>query len=446
MQFNWSEVRHQALPWLALLATLTLSIGFFLSTAVIAVFHSVVFAGLAVVILIRGRGGFFPRGSVPTSAWWLLAFVAIGVVSLLTNWGTAHDPFKSLLKLKYPLAGLAGAVIMRHLGSSLLGSPRVRPCVEFFLVCMGVASFYGLIASLLHFDLLHWRPADAMQDRAGGFTGTMRYAHGVALCLVILSAAYVNRTLPLIGVRRGLIWGPYLLGFAGLYFSYTRGAMLGFLVGLPVAAFLHHRRRSIPAILLAMIAIGFLLFGDKLWVKVTGIDPTLAGYPNRVGSISDGNSVARLLLWKAAVASIREHPFLGLGINQFRYQSRDIAARNGILGVKHNLHAHNLFLDLAANTGLLGAGAFLCWLLAWGGELVRQGSCASQTLIPFLGTFLACGLTEYNLDAQQAMLVFFIYSISAGLNSVRPPSKDDELNAGSDPATGRQPTFTPGGG
>lgn len=445
MELNWSKVRYQAVPRLALLAALTLAVGFFLSTAVIAVFHSVVIAGLAVVILIRGRGGFFTRGSVPPSAWWLIAFVALGIVSTLTNWGTAHDPFKSLLKLKYPLAGLAGAVMVRHLGSNLLVSPRVRPCVEFFLVCMGVASLYGLIACLLHFDLLRWRPVADMQYRASGFTGTMRYAHGVALCLVILSVAYVNRTLPSIGVRRGLFWGAYLLGFAGLYFSYTRGAMLGFLVGMPVAAFLHHRRRSLPAFLLATIAIVLLLFGYKLWVKVTGVESNMAEYSNRVGSVTDGNSAARLLLWKSAVASIREHPFLGLGFNQFRYQSRDIAIRNGIPPVKHNLHAHSLILDLAANTGLLGAGAFLCWLLAWGRELVRQGSRAVQCLIPFLVTFFVCGLTEYNLDAQQSMLVFFTYSISAGLTSVGPPAKDDNLNSGSDPATGRQPTLTPGG-
>ena len=77
----------------------------------------------------------------------------------------------------------------------------------------------------------------------------------------------------------------------------------------------------------------------------------------------------RLALWSAALRMTREHPWLGVGPDNYRH------LYGPYLGLKSwddRVHANDMYLDVLAGAGVIGFGA-LVWLIgAWGVALVRR--------------------------------------------------------------------------
>ena len=83
----------------------------------------------------------------------------------------------------------------------------------------------------------------------------------------------------------------------------------------------------------------------------------------RLTTISDVGQTAtnsRPELFAAAIDMTLQHPISGVGLNQFAEHS---ALFGGLTerGQPHET-AHNVYLSLSAETGLIGASAFLCFL------------------------------------------------------------------------------------
>lgn len=148
---------------------------------------------------------------------------------------------------------------------------------------------------------------------------------------------------------------------AAIVYTFSRSAWLGASVGLLiVVARPRFRTASIllPALGLA-VAVALLPTGARriLW--------------DRGGTVQSYDA-GRLYSWRAAVAMIRAHPFLGVGPGRFDdvYDQYGAARSEYRQNRLHTMDAHNTFLDLAAEGGLLsmvpfagGVGAVL--VLVW---------------------------------------------------------------------------------
>ncbi len=156
----------------------------------------------------------------------------------------------------------------------------------------------------------------------------------------------------------------------GLVASFSKGALLGVpfaavvLVGMlwrtrPQAA----GARPVPAALLAALvgaAIVLIPLGLIALASVAGLERL-----NPFGETAE----VRLKLWAAALAMIRDHPLLGIGLDQFGriypdYIHPTLAATNE----RFTAHPHNLVLDVWLRLGVLGMVA-MAWLLV---RLFRQ--------------------------------------------------------------------------
>ncbi|HUW08800.1 MAG TPA: O-antigen ligase family protein, partial [Anaerolineae bacterium] len=182
---------------------------------------------------------------------------------------------------------------------------------------------------------------------------------------------YLGRIIPLVGAvavygrTRWRRWAYGLLllpiGLACVA-TYSKGALL---LGLPAAIlFLGlagsrlriHRRRWQPAILalvlLAMAAVALIpLFSTERFAGLL--------------DFREGTSFIRLQLWRGALNMIRDHPWLGVGLDNFLYEYRTryvLPVAWEELGLSH---PHNLLLDLWTRIGLPGVMAGL-WLLVAG--------------------------------------------------------------------------------
>ena len=155
---------------------------------------------------------------------------------------------------------------------------------------------------------------------------------------------------------------------AGLYVSWSRGAWIGFIAAAGVMIFLAPPRR-----LIGLALIGALVGGSFLAV-VTGITPAsvvarisdfsaeFAGFNDVRGQVITNANYAvleRLAHWQAAIGMATDSPWLGVGFGDYAVAYPRFQLMNWRIPLGH---AHNYYLNLWAETGIVGLVAYIA---AW---------------------------------------------------------------------------------
>lgn len=178
----------------------------------------------------------------------------------------------------------------------------------------------------------------------------MAGAVAVLLVTLVVFQRFAWRSLP-IRERSLLLLASAALGIL-LIVTQSRGALVGVLFGLAtmIALSWDARRFGIVA------AVGLILLAAVVWV--VGADTPLLVE----SSTAIRNAPGRLEIWSHALEVISDFRFTGIGIGNFAIVTDlfypFVAAGPG------QTHAHNLFLQIAVDTGLPGLAAWLsCMLL-----------------------------------------------------------------------------------
>lgn len=168
-----------------------------------------------------------------------------------------------------------------------------------------------------------------------------------------------------------------LLISAGLLVSWSRGGWLAFVAAVAVVV-LAHTRRAAP-LLLALAALVVLVLGgvDLLPPSVAGRLADLREYVGLVdiarSEVTDANFsvIERIAHWQAALGMWRDHLWLGVGTGNYAvaYAAYNLPRWYEPLG-----HAHNVYLNFAAEAGLLGLLAYLWLWLASLWQAVRTAA------------------------------------------------------------------------
>ena len=151
----------------------------------------------------------------------------------------------------------------------------------------------------------------------------------------------------------------------GLLTSWSRGAWLGFLGAATVMIWLFPARRLHGTLLLAaggvLISMLWLagLLPASLTSRLTSFSEDFTGVADVRGVvISDPNYavIERLAHWQSAISMAETSPLLGVGFNNYEvaYPQHKLINWQFALG-----HAHNYYLNLLAETGIIGLTAYL---------------------------------------------------------------------------------------
>lgn len=202
-------------------------------------------------------------------------------------------------------------------------------------------------------------------------------------------AGYLGLTLPLavglvfatavpMGERiRGwwLVWavGCGALMFVALVMSWSRGAQIGFAAAVAAMAITIVARSGRAAVLgatFAVLLVYLLLVGGISVVPATIIQrfsdfvPYIGIADVRGLEITDANFAVleRMAHWQSALEMWTDHPWLGIGIGNYEPVYERYALPQWPLPLGH---AHNYYLNIAAESGVLGVGAYLfLWVAA----------------------------------------------------------------------------------
>ncbi len=180
----------------------------------------------------------------------------------------------------------------------------------------------------------------------------------------------------------------------GLIFSWSRGAWLGFVAGAAVLLLYWPERLRRGLLLLASVSflcIVVLLVGVRLDMVPAGAIDRLSDFRQDVFygdvrgvDINDANYAVleRLAHWQASLEMARDHLWLGVGFGNYEAAYATYALINwpDALG-----HAHNYYLNILAETGVIGLVAYLfLWLV-----VIRQtAACLKRSRWPDRGVVL----------------------------------------------------------
>lgn len=180
--------------------------------------------------------------------------------------------------------------------------------------------------------------------------------------------------------RRELFWYVALtlwftftsaVSLAAIVASFSRGAWLGITAAIVIMLVIADRRAAVAVgAAVVILVLGTLAGGSKfapaaLQDRFHQLESQVRLFNSNDVQITDANfaAVERMAHWQTGLNMFNAHPFTGIGIGNFdaRY-SQFIANPNFIIAEGH---AHNYYINAAAETGIVGLIAYL-WLILTG--------------------------------------------------------------------------------
>lgn len=216
--------------------------------------------------------------------------------------------------------------------------------------------------------------------------------------------------------RREQILGAVALGpiLIGLLVLQARGAWFALLGSMAIGAALW-RRWFVPVI--------FVLLLGALYVnqQMGGAETLSSMIFGKIGTPTGGTLEERVALWSQAVELIRAHPLTGIGMGGYPYVAPYAppysAEAPGLIAP----HAHNVFLQVALDTGLIGLVGYvgvmgLAFVSAWRARTFGPASPLPLAILISLAAIVLHSAGEsvfWNLKAQ--WLLWFLYGVAFAL-------------------------------
>jgi len=198
-----------------------------------------------------------------------------------------------------------------------------------------------------------------------------------------------------------------LISLMGIALTYSRPALLAVYIALFFLGIAAKKKALVILLIGLVLAAPFILPKSvKEWAKEMEYNPI------RFMCNDD-----RIAVYRNSLNMIKAHPWLGVGANnymkQYKQYKEPVEYRN-IVTLDY-MYAHNNFIHMAAEIGLLGLAVFI-WLLY---KLFREGSriyrslsedylkLLSLSLSACLIAFLVNGLTESSLYYSRVAVIFW---------------------------------------
>jgi O-antigen ligase len=199
-----------------------------------------------------------------------------------------------------------------------------------------------------------------------------------------------------------------ILGGLGVYLSLSRGAAAGLFLSLLLLSLVKKNKIITSVLIIFVLVYPFVMPQNiKDWAKSVKYNPlVMMTCQTRIG------------IYRNTLHMISDHPFVGVGINTFsrnynKYRSADVEATNPTAKA---YYAHNNFLHMAGEMGLLGLSVFLVFIFfvlksSW--MAFRKNNdpyyrAFAVSVFAAIIAFLINGFTETSLYHPRIVMIFWV--------------------------------------
>ncbi len=298
----------------------------------------------------------------------------------------------------------------------VIGNDR-RPILIFLSIAV-IVSMYAVVQSFYGIDLV--RPegekaivpfygAEGRYLAIGTFRHHLTYAHQYQFTFLILLTFAVRH----IRDRKNLaltVPATIAVGLS-LLFTYSRGVWVSITVGaILVVVLLWGKRGGLLSVAVVALAVLVLSWSGSFGERMRSIT-------------SQESNVERMTIYRIHWDAVKDHPVFGLGPGGYREAMAPYYDRYPKKDDMPMVHAHNNFLQIWLNAGLIGLFGFIWLNVAFLRRVwihVRRRSFRT----PLGGTilvaafasvvaFLISGLSQYNLgDSEVALAYWFVMGLA----------------------------------
>ena len=383
------------------------------------------------------------------------AMIEITFGVLLISWVVRHAPsgWRSSIWAQRPLQGCALA-LLAYAGACALSVPSssypwlslnglVNKTLEYLLFCViaadvivlpgvgarsllvmvcsaGLVAADGLIQEITKRDVFFGRVSGY-----GRITGPYENPIDLAMYIVVVLPVLLAQAWRHPDRRwRRAAWGVSGLLLWCVVRAHSQGAWLALGGAVIISVLVWSPMRRVLRI---GAVVGALMIGLVLRAEGGGIRDPL--------HLWDMGAKDRVVMWQAAWKMIQDRPVLGQGLNPFMANYVDFWTG----GESVPRYAHNCFLQVAAETGVVGLLAFV-WVLGalfwwWYRGIQRLASSASTRLLliglwtGLLGFVFQAAIDTSFYELRQATLFWVLAGITTGVAASRAPRSTPALAA-----------------
>lgn len=258
----------------------------------------------------------------------------------------------------------------------------------------------------LGFSETNARGVSIVRARSSGPVGEKnRFAQNMLMLLPIgialawIEKAWWARLLAIIATGLTAIgWGV----------SFSRGSIVGMAGTIVIAVFLGYiKPRYLVGLVLAALAIVVIMpqYRERVASLLSVAQLVSKSGPS---ADTDGSLTGRATIMLAAARVMADHPVVGVGPGMFPYYSRKYGQAGGFAVLEGRWQAHNLYLGVGADNGVLGLGFFLA---AIGYVLVRLHRLRKQSLerFPVYATIATAFVIVLLIYLTTGMFLHFSY-------------------------------------
>ncbi len=340
-------------------------------------------------------------------------FIALLAGTIFMRWALFHEPPKgwqrpSLLVGLYGLIGLGSVIYAPETSkviedlSNFIKDALITVVVVIMLTktssfrislwtLMFVGIFLGSISVWQYltgtFQNNYWGFAEASIQNIVGDSNDYRIAGPIsdpnfyAQIMAVITFIALERTLheKNIWLRLLALWSLGASGFS-VVLTYSRGGFLALIVALIAFMYVYRPKvYHVPLIILALIAV--FVVAPKNYVERIF---SLQEFFSTPGSLRTedmalrGRASANI----TAYEMIRSNPLFGVGLNNYENSFGQYSRLSG-LAMETETAAHNLYLEVAAETGLVGLTVFMAMVIV-----------SARTILQARKRFLAAGQAD----------------------------------------------------
>lgn len=247
-----------------------------------------------------------------------------------------------------------------------------------------------------------YQHVSGMTDRGWGFGSSVLTISGLMVmlvpifCVILLDSAFPSY------VKASALWALGCVGF-GMYGNQSRGSWLFNMIMVPIVSlpYILKRFRCVVAVL---VVLGGIVWGFSTQPQY------VARFESITNTTTDASNLGRFDVWISSINMFKDHPVTGVGIGQWRtiYEaSYRLPTEN-----QHLYHAHNNFIQLLGEVGLLGLLGVLIFygsivvdnFVVWFKNRDPYSLCAMIAVICYVFVF---GQVEYTLDNSSGIRIMY---------------------------------------
>lgn len=277
-------------------------------------------------------------------------------------------------------------------------------CVIGAVISCTLTALYGLYQNFFGTLATTWQDVDMFSQIEGRVVSTFENPNVLAeyliMMLPLMLVAVILSKKP--RARFALLLATAATGGC-LVYTWSRGAWLGFLIGMLIFLLLYSKK-TLTALLLCLLGVPFLPFvlPDSIVQRFTSI-----------GNMGDSSTSYRVNIWRGVIDMLGDFWQSGIGIGYRPF--REIYPFYSLEAIEAAPHSHNLYLQITVELGIVGLLVFIALLFFYTQSSLslhkkdsRREALISTAIFCGILSVLAQGMTDYIWYNYRVFLMFWL--------------------------------------